>query len=129
MSSSRRHFEATDPEIAAFRRKLYAREEAVRFQPGTCALYTLGTWHRGTPVCRGQRRMVHTVVFRRAEAEWVRSGSRVGPEWVRVLGFSRPQASDVSFAEPGAAVNAGAVPSPGCMAKELHSGAVVSAER
>jgi ectoine hydroxylase-related dioxygenase (phytanoyl-CoA dioxygenase family) len=70
-AEAERYFEDKAPAAAAFRARLYAREKWLRFQPGTCVLYTLGTWHRGTPVRDGARRRVHTVVLRRAQAEWV----------------------------------------------------------
>jgi len=77
-------------EAAELRRSLYVREQGVQFEVGTVALYQLGVWHRGTPVNPGRRRIVHTIVFRSAEADWIQC--RAGGSWPRSL---RPESSAV----------------------------------
>lgn len=37
--------------------RLYATERPVRYRPGTCLLYRLDSWHRGTPVALGKHRL------------------------------------------------------------------------
>ena len=60
------------PDVAAFRAEhLYAREEEVVFRQGTVLLYRHDTWHRGTPLHAGARRMVMNLTFRRAASEWI----------------------------------------------------------
>lgn len=66
------------PEVAAFRAALYAREARVAYQPGDVLLYRHDTWHRGTPLKQGARRLAHNMTFRLASAEWV---STLHPGW------------------------------------------------
>ncbi len=74
------HLEKVDPAAAAFRRQLYARERKVAFRPGDILLYRHDTWHRGTPMKPGTRRLVANMTFRRADAEWI-STLHVGWAW------------------------------------------------
>ena len=68
-----------DPAVAQWRAEhLYAREQRVRFTPGTVLLYRLDTWHRGTPIRDGAMRVVQNITFRRAESEWI---STLHPGW------------------------------------------------
>lgn len=62
---------AVDPEAAALRARLYAREVPVAYAPGDVLLYRHDVWHRGTPVRPGATRVAHNLTFRRADAEWV----------------------------------------------------------
>ena len=50
---------------------LYQTERPVRYKPGTCIIYRLDAWHRGTPAALGKVRYSHHHVWRRADAEWV----------------------------------------------------------
>ena len=60
------------PEIERFRAEnLYPREQRVRFAPGTILFYRHDTWHRGTPLLPGQRRVVQNMTFRKAASEWI----------------------------------------------------------
>jgi hypothetical protein len=60
------------PEIARFRAEhLYPREQRARFGPGTALFYRHDTWHRGTPLEAGTRRLVHNLTFRKAPSEWI----------------------------------------------------------
>jgi hypothetical protein len=63
----------THPEIAAFRSKLYDREQRTSFKPGTVLFYRLDTWHRGTPVREGKQRLVHNLVFKKCGCDWINS--------------------------------------------------------
>ena len=49
---------------------LYLHEQAVEYRPGTALLYSMDTFHRGTPVKKGGTRLTHHLVVRRASAEW-----------------------------------------------------------
>ncbi len=59
------------PELAAFRRGLYEREVHADFRPGTVLLYRHDTWHRGTPLRPGTRRLAQNLTFRLTEATWI----------------------------------------------------------
>ena len=50
---------------------LHAAERRVRYRRGTILFYTLGTWHRGTPLPDGARRYTMHLSFRTAEATWI----------------------------------------------------------
>ena len=52
-------------------RRLYETERPIRYRPGTCALYRLDSWHRGTPPLPGKHRVGHHITYRRAGSEWV----------------------------------------------------------
>ena len=66
------------PEVANFRRQLYAREQLVDYRPYDVLFYRHDTWHRGTPIKEGTCRLAHNVTFRLASAEWV---STLHPGW------------------------------------------------
>ena len=68
----------TAPEVAEFRARLYEREARVAYRPGDVLLYRHDTWHRGTPLKQGARRLAHNMTFRVASAEWV---STLHPGW------------------------------------------------
>ena len=51
--------------------RLYETEKPVCYKPGTCILYGLNAWHRGTPVAIGKVRYTHHHVWRHRNAEWV----------------------------------------------------------
>ena len=52
-------------------RRLYETERPIRYSPGTCALYRLDSWHRGTPPLPGKHRAAHHIAYRRAGSEWI----------------------------------------------------------
>jgi hypothetical protein len=58
---------------------LYHAEQAVEYRPGTTLLYRMDTFHRGTPVRPGARRLTNHLVIKRASAEWMGSNSFNGP--------------------------------------------------
>jgi hypothetical protein len=68
----------TAPEVAEFRAGLYEREARVAYRPGDVLLYRHDTWHRGTSLKQGARRLAHNMTFRVATAEWV---STLHPGW------------------------------------------------
>ena len=51
--------------------KRYQDEKPIYYKPGTCVLYRLDAWHRGTPAAAGKVRYSHHHVWRRRDAEWV----------------------------------------------------------
>jgi hypothetical protein len=51
--------------------RLYETEKPVYYKPGTCILYGLNAWHRGTPAALGKIRYTHNHVWRHRNAEWV----------------------------------------------------------
>ncbi len=61
-----------DPTVANFRQThLYAREEQAQYRFGSVLFYRHDTWHRGTPVKLGARRLVANFTFRKAASEWI----------------------------------------------------------
>ncbi len=73
------HLAEVAPEVAAFRAEhLYPREVRARYRPGTLLLYRHDTWHRGTPLRTGARRLALNLTYRLAEAGWV---SVLHPGW------------------------------------------------
>ena len=54
------------------------REAYVDFRQGDILLYRHDTWHRGTPLKPGTRRLAQNMTFRVADAEWV---STLHPGW------------------------------------------------
>ncbi|MBT7885387.1 MAG: hypothetical protein HN579_02385, partial [Gammaproteobacteria bacterium] len=72
------YLSAVAPEVAEFRAALYEREARVAYRPGDVLLYRHDTWHRGTPLKQGARRLAHNMTFRVAAAEWV---STLHPGW------------------------------------------------
>jgi hypothetical protein len=91
-----------DPEKVADR---YAREKPVYYKPGTCILYSMNTWHRGTPAAVGKVRHTHHHVWRRKDAEWVNWQSlapRMAGMPARFLAeLSVVQRTVLGFAAPG----------------------------
>jgi hypothetical protein len=70
--SAETYLTAAAPDVAEFRAEhLYAREAAVRYQPGSVLLYRHDTWHRGTPITPGALRIVINLTFRLAASEWI----------------------------------------------------------
>ncbi len=66
------HVANRSPETARFRAEhLYAREQLARFSRGTVLLYRHDTWHRGTPLYEGTRRIAWNMTFRLAASEWI----------------------------------------------------------
>lgn len=74
------YFAEQRPALAAWRQSLYERERWTRFRPGTIVFYRHDTWHRGTPLTPGTRRLAHNITYRRAECEWI-STLHVGWAW------------------------------------------------
>ena len=67
------------PEVARWRAEnLYAREVEVSFRVGSVLFYRHDTWHRGTPLVPGSRRLAWNLTFRRTASEWV---SVLHPGW------------------------------------------------
>jgi hypothetical protein len=65
------YFAHARPALADWRRSLYAREQRVHFKRGDVLLYRHDTWHRGTPLIAGRRRLAHNITYRKAAAEWI----------------------------------------------------------
>eukprot|EP00755_Sulcionema_specki_P029604 Sspe_Gene.18126::Locus_6487_Transcript_1_1_Confidence_1.000_Length_1146::g.18126::m.18126 len=59
------------PEVAAFREGLYNAERYVDFKKGTVLFYRHDIWHRGTPVTPGAHRLVHNIVYKKADSPWL----------------------------------------------------------
>lgn len=70
-AEAERYLASERPELAAFRHRLYQREVHTDFRPGTVLLYRHDTWHRGTPLQPGARRLAQNLTFRRADATWI----------------------------------------------------------
>lgn len=68
------------PKLAAWRQRLYAREQQVHYAPGDVLFYRHDLWHRGTPLIPGRMRVVQNITYRRAAAEWI-STLHVGWAW------------------------------------------------
>ena len=67
-----KHLARVAPETQRFRAQhLYPRERKARFSPGTALFYRHDTWHRGTPLMPGARRLVHNLTFRKATSDWI----------------------------------------------------------
>lgn len=43
----------------------------MEYRPGSVLFYRHDTWHRGTPLRPGSRRLAQNLTFRRAGSEWV----------------------------------------------------------
>ena len=79
--SAEAYLEREAPEIAGWRaRHLYPRELRLGFQVGTVLFYRHDTWHRGTPLRPGARRLAQNLTFRKSESEWV-STLQAGWAW------------------------------------------------
>jgi len=74
------YFAVERPELVGWRQQLYARERRVWYRPGDVLLYRHDTWHRGTPLITGRRRLVHNITYRKAASEWI-STLHVGWAW------------------------------------------------
>ena len=73
------HLAEHAPEKAEFREhNLYAREVLADYRKGSVLFYRHDTWHRGTPLKQGARRIVQNLTYRRADAEWVNT---LHPGW------------------------------------------------
>ncbi|MGB1536291.1 MAG: hypothetical protein ACPHAN_01095 [Pseudomonadales bacterium] len=70
--------QAGQPEMFKFRTQLYNREVYVDFRQGDILFYRHDTWHRGTPLRPGTRRLAQNMTFRVADAEWI---STLHPGW------------------------------------------------
>lgn len=69
------------PEVARFRAEhLYPREVRVRYRVGSVLFYRHDTWHRGTPLESGTRRLAQNLTFRKAGHEWI-STLHTGWSW------------------------------------------------
>jgi len=82
----------------------YLEEKPIYYKPGTCILYRLDAWHRGTPAALGKIRYTHHHVWRRKDCEWVnwqsltprmaamptRFMSNLGVVQRTVMGFAAP---------------------------------------
>jgi len=91
---------------AALRDECYAREIVPHFEPGDVLLYGLDTWHRGTPVHRGQVRYAHNLLWAKEGADiqqwnpgftsamysgkFERFVSQLEPAQLQTLGFPKP---------------------------------------
>jgi hypothetical protein len=105
-----RYFAQQRPHLAEWRQMLYARERRVHFKPGDVLLYRHDTWHRGTPLLPGRRRLVHNITYRKADAEWI-SVLHVGWAWSAyrknkfleklIAGASLTQRAVLGFPQPG----------------------------
>ena len=49
----------------------YQEEKPIRYRTGTCVLYRLDAWHRGTPVTINRVRYTHHRGWRKRAADWV----------------------------------------------------------
>jgi hypothetical protein len=71
-SRAEAYLQQHDPAAAAFRAEhLYARERLAQYRFGSVLFYRHDTWHRGTPLKLGTRRVVHNLTFRKATSEWI----------------------------------------------------------
>lgn len=78
--SAEHYFAEQRPALAQWRNQLYERERYTAFKPGDVLLYRHDTWHRGTPMQPGSRRLVHNLTYRKATAEWY-STLHIGWAW------------------------------------------------
>lgn len=98
------------PNLAKWRQSLYARERYTAFKPGDIIFYRHDTWHRGTPLKPGSRRLAQNLTYRRAGSEWI-STLHTGWAWSayskdkyleRLLaGASLAQRAVLGFPQPG----------------------------
>ena len=49
----------------------YREEKPIHYRPGTCVLYRLDSWHRGTPTALNKVRYTHHRGWRKRQADWV----------------------------------------------------------
>ncbi|MEZ5559720.1 MAG: phytanoyl-CoA dioxygenase family protein [Pseudomonadales bacterium] len=110
--SAEAYFAVQRPQLAEWRQSLYQRERRTWYRPGDVLLYRHDTWHRGTPLMAGRRRLVQNVTFRRAASEWI-SVLHVGWAWSAyardkflerlIAGASLTQRAVLGFPQPGSA--------------------------
>ncbi len=110
-TSAEAYFAEERPHLAAFRESLYEREVHTGFKPGDVLFYRHDTWHRGTPMKAGTRRIVLNMTYRKASAEWI-STLHVGWAWKAyrdnkflerlIAGASLKQRAVMGFPQPGA---------------------------
>lgn len=97
------HFEGR---AARLRQQCYVREIMPVFEPGDVLLYSLDTWHRGTPVLPGQVRYTHNLMWSTPSSDvqqWNRGFlqkmyygdferfiSQLEPNQLQTLGFPSP---------------------------------------
>lgn len=62
---------ATGPRAAERVARRYRDEKPIRYDAGTCVLYRLDAWHRGTPIALNRVRHTHHHVWRHKNAEWI----------------------------------------------------------
>jgi hypothetical protein len=65
------YFAEQRPHLAGWRQQLYQRERQATYKAGDMLLYRHDTWHRGTPLAPGARRLVHNLTYRKAGSEWI----------------------------------------------------------
>ena len=65
------YFASQRPDLADFRQLLYEREVRTLYRRGDLLLYRHDTWHRGTPLAPGARRLAHNLTYRKAASEWI----------------------------------------------------------
>lgn len=105
------YLEEVAPNDAKYRAEhLYPREKRVRYRFGTVLFYRQDTWHRGTPLKPGCCRIVASMIYRKAMAEWI-STVHVGWSWAMLrkgLPFEKllatattEQRSILGFPKPG----------------------------
>ena len=95
----------TGPRSPEKTERRYREERPVRYEPGSCILYRLNAWHRGTPAALGKVRYTHHHVWRYRAAEWVNWQSlapRMSQMPTRYLSvLSVEQRTVLGFAAPG----------------------------
>ena len=74
------YFSAKRPALSNWRKSLYEREAYVQYHVGAVLFYRHDTWHRGTPLQKGKRRIVMNLTFRRSMSEWI-STLHIGWAW------------------------------------------------
>ena len=80
-ASAEAYLEREAPDVAAWRSThLYPREVALHFGVGTVLFYRHDTWHRGTSLRPGARRLAQNLTFRKAASEWI-STLQAGWAW------------------------------------------------
>jgi len=109
-ASAETYFANERPGLEAWRQSLYEKEKVVWFKPGDILLYRHDTWHRGTPMIPGSRRLVQNLTYRRASAEWI-STLHIGWAWSAyrdnkflerlIAGASLDQRAILGFPQPG----------------------------
>ena len=59
------------PRSEALTDQRYREEKPIHYRPGTCVLYRLDSWHRGTPTALNKVRYTHHRGWRKRQADWV----------------------------------------------------------